>query len=87
MFKYRGIRIGLITFTFGLASVWSSGAVEYGIWEVPVDLPVASDSIIIVQPFTKSEIPRAGGHNFSDVHTFFNSEAGKAYLLRRKNSN
>lgn len=87
MFKYKNVRVGLITFTIGLTVVWSSDATKFGIWEIPVDLPEASDTVIIVQPFTKSEIPHSGGHFFTDCHSFFSSEAGRNYLRRFKQSN
>jgi hypothetical protein len=63
MFQYRQIRIGLITFALGLATVWSFDVREFGICEVPVDIPEASDTITVVKAVTKKEIGDTGAGN------------------------
>ena len=87
MLKYRTARIGLITFTIGLSSVWSSDAARFGVREVPLEIPKTKSGTIVVRPAVGVEnISPGGGYTLeetSDVETYFNSEAGKAYLRRR----
>lgn len=67
----------------GLASMRAIDVVRNGVWEVPVELPRTASGTIVVYPAVGVE-NISGGGGVSDVHTFFNSEAGKAYLLRMK---
>lgn len=57
MFRYQQIRIALLTFAFGLASVWFINGSKNGLIEVPVNLPqTRSGEIIVVFPRYSSEI-------------------------------
>ncbi len=71
--KYYKVRIMLLTFTFGLASVWFVNDFSSDLSTVEVELPKAtSGKLIVVFPRYTSEIPfdgrndgrSGGGHEF-----------------------
>jgi len=74
MFRYQQIRIALLTFALGLASVWLINGSRYGLIEVPVNLPqTKSGEVIVVFPRYSSEIPHdvgasGGGGRNEDRH-------------------
>ena len=59
---YSKFRIGLITFAFGLASVFVLNGSLQSSDEIPVNLPeIHSESPIIIFPRYSKEIPLGGG--------------------------
>lgn len=66
--------MGLVTFTLGLASAWGYDAHTFGVWEVPVDLPEASNAVIAVEPVTRAEMGWGGSGSCGrqdDVESYF----------------
>lgn len=62
MFRYKQIRVALLTFTLGLAGVWVISGSEYGLIEVPVNLPqTKSRDVIVVFPKHSSDMPCCTG--------------------------
>lgn len=59
---YSKVRIALMTFTLGLASVWMANGLEIAWSEVPVDLPTAeSGEVLAIFPIERRFMPRGGG--------------------------
>ena len=50
MFKYRNIRIGVMAFAFGLASVWLSDAYTLSVEESAIRLPETQSGTILIRP-------------------------------------
>ena len=59
---YSQFRVMLLTFAFGLASVWMIDGLSKGLLEVPTNLPkVKTDNVIVVFPRYTKEMRQAGG--------------------------
>lgn len=62
MLRYCHVRIGLLTFTFGLACAWFINGSKYGVVEVPVSLPESqSEQVFIINAKYRREMPISGG--------------------------
>ena len=70
MFRYQQIRMALLTFALGLASVWFIYGSKNGLIEVPVNLPqTKSGEVMVVFLKFKSEMGcciSAGGGGHTD---------------------
>jgi hypothetical protein len=67
MFKYRNIRIGLLTLTLGLAVVYSDTGRSIANRNVAIDLPKASTDILYVKPNTRSFEAFCDPENLNDL--------------------